>query len=144
MTMEIAMHRTVARILSMLNIRVIDGFVATTARIKLHRIVSMQAGSSVTIDGITAYHIFDGSDFSNVFQWSNELHGSQNPLETLQQQVLDLLFGSRAGTGLTIFRGIIGSSPNSAVNHVSLIEPHCPGLASLRQIAASVWGLPGY
>jgi glucuronoarabinoxylan endo-1,4-beta-xylanase len=125
--MEISMHRIVARIPSMLNIRVIDGLVATTAWTRL-------PVAGVPIDGAPTCRVLDASGFSKTFQWSNERPGSS----VKQQQGLDLLFSPDIGTGFTILRNIIGSSPDHAADHVPTIEPHSPGLPSATP--TFVWG----
>jgi glucuronoarabinoxylan endo-1,4-beta-xylanase len=126
------MHRIVARIPSMLNVRMIGGFVIAIALIvtatwmTLHRIAPTRAVQGVTIDGATTYQTIDDFGFPEAFQRSNHVHGSLDLSPAKQQQPLDLLFNPHTSTGFTILRNIIGSSPNNAAT----IEPHSPGAPS--------------
>jgi O-glycosyl hydrolase len=168
------MHRIVARTPSLLNRRVISGLIivsliATATWVLLHRAAPAQTASGVIIDGAKTYQTIDGFGFSEAFQRSNYLHGSQGLSPAKQQQVLDLLFDPHTGAGFTILRNIIGSSPDNSADHVPSIEPHNPGSPSaapayvwdgsdqsqiwlshqaqrygVTQIIADAWSAPGF
>lgn len=64
------------------------------------------AASAVTINGGTTYQTIDGFGFSEAFGQASNIESA--PAST-QQQVLDLLFNTSTGAGMTILRNIIPS-----------------------------------
>lgn len=125
------MHRIVARIPSMLNIRVIGGLVVIAVRVIRYRVVSQQSVLGRSIDRAIATQVSNGSGSVEVFPWSNELQNSPGLLLATQQQVLDLLCSSQAGICFTIPHPIIGFSANAAARHVSPIEARSPARSSV-------------
>jgi glucuronoarabinoxylan endo-1,4-beta-xylanase len=124
---------------------------------------------AVTVDGGTRYQRIDGFGFTEAFQRSNILHGSQGLSAANQAKVLDLLFGTQGGAGFSILRLGIGSSSNDVFDNMESIEPASPGSPGsppnyvwdgsdnsqvwlsqqamrygVRQIYADAWSAPGY
>jgi glucuronoarabinoxylan endo-1,4-beta-xylanase len=125
--------------------------------------------TAVVVDGGQRFQTVDGFGFSEAFQRSNILHGSQGLSPANQQRVLDLLFRPDTGAGFSILRNGIGSSPDNSADHMASIEPVSPGgpdappryvwdgsdnsqvwlaqqaqARGVRQIYADAWSAPGY
>jgi glucuronoarabinoxylan endo-1,4-beta-xylanase len=81
----------------------------------------------VTVNGSARFQHIDGFGFSEAFQRSNILHGSQGLSPANQENVLSLLFSKKTGAGFSIVRLGIGSSPDSSADHMASIEPVSPG-----------------
>lgn len=79
---------------------------------------SAHADSTITIDGSTSYQTMDGFGISEAFGQASSL---KNAPVAQQQQILDLLFNTSDGAGLTILRNIVPSDSGDT------IEPNNPG-----------------
>lgn len=138
-TMEIAMHRIVARVPSVLNIRVIGDFVVSTVWMMLPRTIAARAVSDAALDSATACLVSESSGFSQAFQRSHELYSSQGLSLCQRQAALNLLFYLQSDTAFTILCNTIGSSPDNAAASVSTIEPHNPDMSSAS--SSFVWNI---
>ncbi|GAA4618789.1 glycoside hydrolase family 30 beta sandwich domain-containing protein [Actinoallomurus liliacearum] len=69
----------------------------------------------------------DGFGFSEAFQRAAVIHGLNGLSAPKQKEVVDLLFGRRAGAGASILRLGIGSSADKVYDHMPSIEPADPG-----------------
>jgi O-glycosyl hydrolase len=84
-----------------------------------------QSGSTVTVDLSKTYQTIDGFGFSTAFQRAKLITDMTD--KTKQRQLLDLLFNTTTGAGLTIVRTGIGSSPDSSSDHMNTFAPTNPG-----------------
>lgn len=75
-----------------------------------------QAGSTITVDLTKTYQTIDGFGCSFAFQRANLITNMAD--KTKQRQLLDLLFNTTSGAGLSIIRNGIGSSPDSSSDHM--------------------------
>ncbi|KAI0016389.1 glycoside hydrolase family 30 protein [Xylariomycetidae sp. FL0641] len=125
-----------------------------------------QSGSAVTVNLDQTYQQIDGFGCSEAFQRAVQLSKIS---EDQQQYVLDLLFSTTKGAGLSILRNGIGSSPDMSSDHMVSIQPKSPGGPSsepkyvwdgsdnkqlwvsqeavkrgVRTIYANAWSAPGY
>lgn len=82
-----------------------------------------QAATALTINVTQTFQSIDGFGISEAFQRAN---GIQNLTEPKRTQVLDYLFNTTTGAGLTIIRNGIGSSPNSTADWMNTILPVGP------------------
>jgi len=82
-----------------------------------------QRGSNITIDGTTKYQTIDGFGISEAFGQANLL---RNLSPTLQQQVLDDLFNTSTGAGLTILRNLIPSTSDATIEPINPGSPTAP------------------
>jgi O-glycosyl hydrolase len=86
-----------------------------------------QATQRITINPAKTYQEIDGFGFSAAFQRANLII---NLPAAKQKQVLDLLFNTQNGTGFSILRNGIGSTPNSNSDYMNTILPRSPGSPS--------------
>jgi glucuronoarabinoxylan endo-1,4-beta-xylanase len=86
-----------------------------------------RAASTATINGASTFQTMDGFGFSEAFQRSNLMHGSEGLSAANQKRVLDLLFDRSTGAGFSILRNGIGSSPNNSSDWMRAIAPTNPG-----------------
>ncbi|KAF9740914.1 hypothetical protein PMIN06_005947 [Paraphaeosphaeria minitans] len=129
--------------------------------------LNLQAATTITVDLSKTYQTMDGFGISETFQRANQMHALS---PTLQRYALDLLFNRTSGAGFSILRNGIGSSPDSASDHMVSIQPKNPGGPSsppkyvwdandnsqvwlsteavqtydLRIVYANAWSAPGY
>jgi glucuronoarabinoxylan endo-1,4-beta-xylanase len=82
---------------------------------------SVQAASSITINGATKYQVMDGFGFSDAFGPAATLETSST---SAQKQILDLFYSPTKGAGLTILRNLF---PSDAAD---TIEPNAPASPS--------------
>ncbi|MCI2417832.1 hypothetical protein MOQ72_10390 [Saccharopolyspora sp. K220] len=124
---------------------------------------------AIVVDPAQPHQRVDGFGFSEAFQRSNIMHGSEGLSPENQRRVLDLLFDTESGAGFSILRNGIGSSPDNSFDHMRSIAPTDPGgpdaepqyiwdgsdnsqvwLAQeamrygVDQIYADAWSAPGY
>lgn len=78
---------------------------------------------TLTVNTTLTHQRIDGFGFCEAFQRANSLY---NAPPTIQKEVLDLLFDTSVGAGLSILRLGLGSSPNSTKDHMNSIEPAPP------------------
>ncbi|KAI0892748.1 glycoside hydrolase family 30 protein [Annulohypoxylon nitens] len=125
-----------------------------------------QSGNTVTVNLDQRYQTIDGFGCSEAFQRAVQMSKLS---EDQQQYVLDLLFSTTKGAGLSILRNGIGSSPDMSSDHMVSIQPKSPGGPSstpnyvwdgsdnkqlwvsqeavkrgVRTIYANAWSAPGY
>jgi O-glycosyl hydrolase len=125
-----------------------------------------QTTKDITIDLTKRYQTMDGFGVSEAFQRANVI---VNLPAKQQREILDLLFNTTSGAGLTILRNGIGSSPDSSSDHMNSIAPKSPGSPSatpnyiwdgkdsgqlfvskeawkhgVRTFYANAWSAPGY
>jgi O-glycosyl hydrolase len=87
----------------------------------------------VAIDGAITYQTVDGFGASGAFRSASEMHGSTGLSADQQKAILDLLFSTETGAGLSIWRNEIGSSTTASTggaddgDNVASIEPTDPG-----------------
>jgi len=93
-----------------------------------------QAGTTITLDTATRYQTIDGFGFSEAFQRANGIVNLPEPKRT---EVVDLLYNTTTGAGLTILRIGIGSSPNSTKDWMNTILPVGP--SSPAGVPSYVW-----
>lgn len=74
--------------------------------------------NTITLDSSTTYQTITGFGFSEAFGHAQQIY---NLATTVRKEVLDLLFSTSTGAGLTILRNIITTG---------LIEPNSPGSPS--------------
>ncbi|KAI1090881.1 glycoside hydrolase family 30 protein [Rostrohypoxylon terebratum] len=127
-----------------------------------------QAGSTITVDLSKTYQTIDGFGCSFAFQRANLITNMGD--KTKQRELLDLLFNTTSGAGLSIIRNGIGSSPDSSSDHMNTFAPKDPGgptatpnytwdgkdsgqlwlsqeaynTYGVRQIYGDAWSAPGY
>lgn len=127
-----------------------------------------QAGSTITVDLSKTYQTIDGFGCSFAFQRANLITNMSD--KTKQRALLDLLFNTTSGAGLSIIRNGIGSSPDSSSDHMNTFAPKDPGgpkatpqyqwdgkdsgqlwltqeaynTYGVRQIYGDAWSAPGY
>ncbi|KAI0180014.1 glycoside hydrolase family 30 protein [Hypoxylon sp. FL1284] len=127
-----------------------------------------QAGSTITVDLSKTYQTIDGFGCSFAFQRANLITNMSD--KTKQRELLDLLFNTTTGAGLSIIRNGIGSSPDSSSDHMNTFAPKDPGgpgaepqytwdgkdsgqlflsqeaynTYGVRQIYGDAWSAPGY
>ena len=83
------------------------------------------AGQSITVDLTKTYQTMDGFGFSTAFQRGNLITNMTDKVK--QREILDLLFNTTTGAGMTIVRTGIGSSPDSSSDHMNSFAPKNPG-----------------
>ncbi|KAI3343352.1 glycoside hydrolase family 30 protein [Ustulina deusta] len=124
--------------------------------------------STITVDLTTTYQTMDGFGCSFAFQRANLITNMSD--KTKQRYLLDLLFNTTSGAGLSIVRNGIGSSPDSSSDHMNTFAPKNPGgptaapqyawdgkdsgqlfvsqeaynTYGVRQIYGDAWSAPGY
>jgi O-glycosyl hydrolase len=86
----------------------------------------------IHIDVSKTYQAFDGMGFSEAFQRSRIIYGSDGLSPKNTEKVLDLLFSNTTGAGLTILRNGIGSSVKNPYDLMKSIAPTSPGSPSGR------------
>ncbi|KAI0386249.1 glycoside hydrolase family 30 protein [Hypomontagnella monticulosa] len=127
-----------------------------------------QSASTITVDLSKTYQTIDGFGCSFAFQRANLITNMSD--KTKQRQLLDLLFNTTSGAGLSIIRNGIGSSPDSSSDHMNTFAPKDPGgpkatpqyswdgkdsgqlwlskeaydTYGVRQIYGDAWSAPGY
>jgi len=127
-----------------------------------------QGGSTITVDLSKTYQTMDGFGCSFAFQRANLITNMSD--KTKQRYLLDLLFNTTSGAGLSIVRNGIGSSPDSSSDHMNTFAPRNPGgpkatpqyswdgkdsgqlfvsqeaykTYGVRQIYGDAWSAPGY
>ncbi|OTA99172.1 glycoside hydrolase family 30 protein [Hypoxylon sp. CI-4A] len=127
-----------------------------------------QAGSTITVDLSKTYQTIDGFGCSFAFQRANLITNMSD--KTKQRELLDLLFNTTSGAGLSIIRNGIGSSSDSSSDHMNTFAPKDPGgpaaepqyswdgkdsgqlwlsqeaynTYDVRQIYGDAWSAPGY
>ncbi|KAI0841553.1 glycoside hydrolase family 30 protein [Hypoxylon sp. FL0890] len=127
-----------------------------------------QSGSTITVDLSKTYQTIDGFGCSFAFQRANLITNMSD--KTKQRALLDLLFNTTSGAGLSIIRNGIGSSPDSSSDHMNTFAPKDPGgptatpqyqwdgkdsgqlwltqeaynTYGVRQIYGDAWSAPGY
>ncbi|KAI1493570.1 glycoside hydrolase family 30 protein [Biscogniauxia mediterranea] len=129
-------------------------------------LVGRQSGTTVTVNLDQTYQTIDGFGCSEAFQRAVQM---SQLTEDQQQYVLDLLFSTTNGAGLSILRNGIGSSPDMSSDHMVSIQPTNPGgptsepkyvwdgsdnkqlwvsqeaaKRGLKTIYANAWSAPGY
>ncbi len=98
---------------------------ATLAVVKAWpEVLTRQSSTTITVDLTKRYQIMDGFGFAEAFQRANVV--VKLPAQQ-QREVLDLLFNTTSGAGMTILRIGIGSSPDSSSDHMNSIQPKNPG-----------------
>ncbi|KAI0538505.1 glycoside hydrolase family 30 protein [Xylaria digitata] len=124
--------------------------------------------STITVDLTKTYQTMDGFGCSFAFQRANLITNMSD--KTKQRYLLDLLFNTTSGAGLSIVRNGIGSSPDSSSDHMNTFAPTNPGgpkatpqykwdgkdsgqlfvsqeaynTYGVRQIYGDAWSAPGY
>ncbi|KAI0476894.1 glycoside hydrolase family 30 protein [Xylaria cf. heliscus] len=124
--------------------------------------------STITVDLTKTYQTMDGFGCSFAFQRANLITNMSD--KTKQRYLLDLLFNTTSGAGLSIVRNGIGSSPDSSSDHMNTFAPKNPGgpkatpqyswdgkdsgqlfvsqeaykTYGVRQIYGDAWSAPGY
>ncbi|KAI0430452.1 glycoside hydrolase family 30 protein [Xylaria sp. FL1042] len=124
--------------------------------------------STITVDLTKTYQTMDGFGCSFAFQRANLITNMSD--KTKQRYLLDLLFNTTSGAGLSIVRNGIGSSPDSSSDHMNTFAPKNPGgpkatpqytwdgkdsgqlfvsqeaykTYGVRQIYGDSWSAPGY
>ncbi|KAI1197361.1 glycoside hydrolase family 30 protein [Nemania serpens] len=124
--------------------------------------------STITVDLTKTYQTMDGFGCSFAFQRANLITNMSD--KTKQRYLLDLLFNTTSGAGLSIIRNGIGSSPDSSSDHMNTFAPKNPGgpkampqyswdgkdsgqlfvtkeaydTYGVRQIYGDAWSAPGY
>jgi len=86
-----------------------------------------QAATTITVNTAQKYQTIDGFGFCEAFQRANGIVNLPEPKRT---EVLDLLYNTTTGAGMTILRVGIGSSPNSTNDWMNTIEPVGPSSPS--------------
>ncbi|KAI0199607.1 glycoside hydrolase family 30 protein [Astrocystis sublimbata] len=81
--------------------------------------------STITVDLTKTYQTMDGFGCSFAFQRANLITNMSD--KTKQRYLLDLLFNTTSGAGLSIVRNGIGSSPDSSSDHMNTFAPKNPG-----------------
>lgn len=85
------------------------------------------AASSITINGGTTFQTIDGFGASDAFKTSAAVDGGTGLSAAQTQQIMNDLFSTTSGAGLTIVRNEIGASTNgSSGDSNSSIEPNAP------------------
>jgi O-glycosyl hydrolase len=79
-----------------------------------------RSAASTTVDLDTRYQKITGFGFSEVFGRSNDIYNLKEPE---RQEVLDLLFSTETGAGMTIVRNRIAESGQGAIENT---EPATP------------------
>jgi O-glycosyl hydrolase len=88
---------------------------------------SAQTAPPSRVDFHAKLQPIDGFGFSEAFQRAAVIHGLQGLSAPKQKEVVDLMFGRRAGAGASILRLGIGSSADNVYDHMRSIEPADPG-----------------
>ncbi|KAI1277625.1 glycoside hydrolase family 30 protein [Xylaria sp. FL0933] len=130
--------------------------------------LSPRQASTITVDLTKTYQTMDGFGCSFAFQRANLITNMSD--KTKQRYLLDLLFNTTSGAGLSIVRNGIGSSPDSSSDHMNTFAPTNPGgpkatpkytwdgkdsgqlfvsqeaynTYGVRQIYGDAWSAPGY
>jgi hypothetical protein len=86
-----------------------------------------QTATAIAVNVAQKYQTIDGFGFSEAFQRAN---GIVNLPEPKRSEVIDLLYNTTSGAGLTILRIGIGSSPNSTNDWMNTILPTGPSSPS--------------
>ncbi|KAF8169272.1 glycoside hydrolase [Mycena galopus ATCC 62051] len=84
---------------------------------------SVRAQTTVTVEAATTFQTMDGFGFSEAFGHASDLF---NYPAAEQKQVLDLLFNTSTGAGLTIIRNRIGSTSSQSGDTILPTSPGCP------------------
>ncbi|KAI1113876.1 glycoside hydrolase family 30 protein [Nemania sp. NC0429] len=139
---------------------------AAAAAAGQHANVARQSAAVVTVNLDQKYQTIDGFGCSEAFQRAVQM----SKLSAAKQQyVLDLLFSTTNGAGLSILRNGIGSSPDMSADHMVSIQPKSPGRSNsppkyvwdgsdnkqlwvsqeavkrgVKTIYADAWSAPGY
>ncbi|KAI0404536.1 glycoside hydrolase family 30 protein [Xylaria palmicola] len=87
-------------------------------------LAARQSGTTVTVNLDQTYQTIDGFGCSEAFQRAVQM---SKVSEAKQQYILDLLFSTTKGAGLSILRNGIGSSPDMSSDHMVSIQPKSPG-----------------
>src|SRR5579883_2343775 len=88
---------------------------------------SAYAASAVTINGATTYQVIDGFGASDAFKTSSAIDGGTGLTAAQTQQIMNALFSTTTGAGLTIVRNEIGALTNgSSGDSNTSIEPNAP------------------
>ncbi|KAI0118674.1 glycoside hydrolase family 30 protein [Nemania sp. FL0031] len=124
--------------------------------------------STITVDLTKTYQTMDGFGCSFAFQRANLITNMSDKVK--QRYLLDILFNTTSGAGLSIVRNGIGSSPDSSSDHMNTFAPKNPGgpkaapqyswdgkdsgqlfvsqeaynTYGVRQIYGDAWSAPGY
>ncbi|KAI1148658.1 glycoside hydrolase family 30 protein [Nemania diffusa] len=124
--------------------------------------------STITVDLTKTFQTMDGFGCSFAFQRANLITNMSDKVK--QRYLLDLLFNTTSGAGLSIVRNGIGSSPDSSSDHMNTFAPKSPGgpkatpqyawdgkdsgqvfvsqeaykTYGVRQIYGDAWSAPGY
>jgi O-glycosyl hydrolase len=121
------------------------------------RSLQPRAGT-ITLDASTTYQKIIGFGASEAFQHSKQFYNLSTPI---RQQVLDILFNTTSGAGLTILRNIITTggieptSPGSATktptytwdgsdNEQVWLSKTVQDVYGVKTIYANAWSAPGY
>lgn len=88
-------------------------------------IAAPAAAGDITVDLTKTYQTMDGFGCSFAFQRANLITNMSD--KTKQRALLDLLFNTTSGAGLSIIRNGIGSSPDSSSDHMNTFAPKDPG-----------------
>jgi O-glycosyl hydrolase len=86
-----------------------------------------QQANRITLNPAQKYQTIDGFGCSAAFQRANTLMRLPEPKRT---EVLDLLFNTTSGAGLSIVRNGIGSSQDSSRDYMNTILPKAPSSPS--------------
>ncbi len=90
----------------------------------VYPLFARQAGA-ITVDPSKTFQKMDGFGCSLAFQRANLITNLKD--KDKQRQLLDLLFNTTTGAGLTMLRNGIGSSPDSSSDHMNSFAPKDPG-----------------
>ncbi|EKD17197.1 uncharacterized protein L3040_008840 [Drepanopeziza brunnea f. sp. 'multigermtubi'] len=83
-----------------------------------------RAAATIDVDVNTKYQKIDGFGFSEAFRKANNI---KNLPTKEREEVLDLLFNTTTGAGLSMLRIGLGSAPNSQNGAMNAIQPVDPG-----------------
>ncbi|KAI0198892.1 putative endo-exoxylanase [Astrocystis sublimbata] len=86
-------------------------------------LLGFAAAQSLTVDLSQRFQTIDGFGCSEAFQRAVQMSRMS---AAKQQLVLDLLFNTTSGAGLSILRNGIGSSPDMSEDHMVSIAPRAP------------------
>jgi O-glycosyl hydrolase len=103
---------------------VILGMVVTVTLVTQQR--TAHAASTITVNGNVTHQVIDGFGASDAFKTSSTVRGLSS---SQVQQIMDDLFSTTNGAGLTIVRNEIGATttnPSSSGDSNSSIEPTAP------------------
>src|SRR5437016_9627130 len=112
------------RVVSSIGCGVVTTMIALSGRL------STLAESTVKVDGSVTHQVIDGFGASDAFQIGSAIRGTQGDTISADQskQIIDLLFSTTKGAGLTIIRNEIGSQTTGIPgDNQPSIEPDNPG-----------------